>query len=95
MRTAVPPPSAHVGGGVIGEGCGRSAGGGISLERARRARKGFEGDIMVEVAGIVSGVPQHASLCSPVADIPSPISSVPIFSLDYVQGWMGGWMGGG
>ena len=54
----------------------------MSLERAKRARKGFEGGMMVEVAGIVSGVPQHASLCGPLADILSPTSSVPIFSLD-------------
>ena len=26
--------------------------------------------------------PQHASLCSPVVDIPSPTSSVPILSFD-------------
>ena len=60
--------------GVQGE-CGRRGAGGVlggmSLERAVRARKGFEGGIMVEVAGIVFGVPQHASLLSPVADIPS------------------------
>ena len=49
----------------------------------KRARKGFEGGIMVKVGGIGFGVPQHASLFSPiaVADIPSPTSSVPIFSL--------------
>ena len=35
-----------------------------------------------EVALIVLGVPQHASLFSPVGDVPSSTSSVPIFSLD-------------
>ena len=54
----------------------------MSLEQAKQTRKGFEGGIMVEVAGMVSGVPQHASLCSPIADIPTPTSSVPILSLD-------------
>ena len=43
----------------------------MSLERAKQARKGFEGGIMVEVAGIMFGVPQHVSLYSPVADTPS------------------------
>ena len=46
---------------------------GMSLERASTS----EGGIMVEVALIVYGDPQHASLFSPVADIPSPTSSVP------------------
>ena len=41
----------------------------MSLERAR---KGFEGGILVKVAGIVSGVPQHASLCSPSLIFPPP-----------------------
>ena len=39
---------------------GRGAGGvpgGMSLERGKRARKGFEGGIREEVAGIVLGVP--------------------------------------
>ena len=66
---------------VIGEGCRRSAGG-MSLKRAKRGRKGFEGAIGEEVAGTVHGVPQHASSLSPVADVPSPTSSVQIFSLD-------------
>ena len=35
-----------------------------------------------EVAGIVLGIPQHTSLFSPATDIPSPTSSVPMFSLD-------------
>ena len=39
--------------------------GGMSLERAKRARKGFEGGTSGEVAGIVLGVPHHASLFSP------------------------------
>ena len=70
------------GGGSEGRGGGGVLGG-MSLERAKRARKGFEGGmIMVKVVGIVFGVLQHASLCSPVADIPSPTNSVPIFSLD-------------
>ena len=56
--------------------------GGMSLLRAKQARKGFEGGIRVELVGIVLGVHQHASLLSVVADIPS---SVPIFHLDYVQ----------
>ena len=51
----------------------------MSLERAR---KGFEGGIREEVVRIVLGVPQHASLLSPEADIPSPTSPVPIFNLD-------------
>ena len=54
----------------------------MSLEQAKRAKKGFEGSIMVALAGIVSFVLQHASLCSPVGDIPSPTSSVPIIILD-------------
>ena len=43
-----------------GEGCGRSAGGGgggMSLEQAKRARKGFEGGIRGEVAGLNLGAP--------------------------------------
>ena len=36
--------------------------GGMSLERAKRERKDFEGGIGAEVAGLVLGVPQHASL---------------------------------
>ena len=31
---------------------------------------------------IIFGVPQHASVFSPVPHIPSPTSSVPIFNLD-------------
>ena len=53
--------------------------GGMSLEQAR---KGFEGGLGGEVAEIVLGVPQHASLFSPIAAVPSPTSLVPIFSLD-------------
>ena len=56
--------------------------GSMSFDQAKRARKGFEGGKLVNVVRIVFGVPQHASLCSPVLDIPSPTSSVPIFSLD-------------
>ena len=57
--------------------------GGVLLGMSpERVRKDFEGGRMVEVVGIVFGVPQHASLCSPVADIPSPTSSVPISGLD-------------
>ena len=40
----------------------------------KRARKGYKGGIREKVAGVVFGVPQHASLLSPVANIPSPIS---------------------
>ena len=54
----------------------------MSLKRAKRGRKNFESGTIVEVAGIIFGVPQHASLCSPIADIPSPTGLVPIFSLD-------------
>ena len=54
----------------------------MSLERAKRARKGSKGGILVKVAGIIFGVPQHASLLRPVLDIPSPTNSVPISSLD-------------
>ena len=35
-----------------------------------RARKGFDCGVMVKVAGIVSGVPQHAFLCSSVYSLP-------------------------
>ena len=66
-------------------GAGGSAGG-ISLARAKRARTGFEGGIGGGMAGIILGVPQHASLFSPVADVPSPTNSVPIFSLDEGEG---------
>ena len=55
----------------------------MSLERAKLARKGFEGSIRGKVARILFGVPQHASLFSPAVDIPSPTSSVQIFSLDF------------
>ena len=55
---------------------------GMALERVKRGRKGFKGAIVEEVAGIIHGVPQHASLFCPVADVASPTSSVPIFSLD-------------
>ena len=41
-----------------------------------------KGGIGGKVVGTVPGVPQHASLFSPVADVPSPTNSVPIFSLD-------------
>ena len=44
----------------------------MSLERAKRVRKGFGSAIGEEVAGIVNGVPQHASLFSPIVDVPSP-----------------------
>ena len=77
-NSATNHPGGMWGGGVIGKDCL----GGMSLERAKRARKSFEGGIMVEVFRIVSGVTQHATLCSPVADIPSLTSSVPIFRLD-------------
>ena len=60
----------------------------MSLEQAKRVSEGFEGGIMVEVAGIVSVVPQLAALCSPVAEIPSPTSLVPIFSLESAEGWV-------
>ena len=59
--------------GMWGEGCRRSVGG-MSLQRAKRARKDFEGILGGEGAQITLGVPQHASLISPVADIPSPTS---------------------
>ena len=52
--------------------------GGMSLERARN---GFKGEVGGEVAASVLGVPQHASLFSPVADIPSPTNLVPLLSL--------------
>ena len=61
--------------------------GGVSLGRAKRVRKGFEGSILVKVTGIIFGVPQHASLLSPVPDIPSAPSSVPIFSLERDGGY--------
>ena len=35
--------------------------GGMSLERVKRERMRFEGAIGEEVAGIIYGVPQHAS----------------------------------
>ena len=54
----------------------------MSLKGVKRARKGSEGGIMVEVGGIVSSVPQHASICSLVANSPST-ASVPIFGLDF------------
>ena len=60
--------------------------GGMFLERVKRARKGFEVAIAEIVAGIVHVVPQHASLLSPVANVPSPTGLVPIFSLDYGSG---------
>jgi hypothetical protein len=41
---------------VIVEGCKRSAGKGVSLERAKQERKGFEGAIGEEVTGIVHGL---------------------------------------
>ena len=44
----------------------------MSVKRAKRTRKGFEGGKREEVAGINLGVPQHASLFSPVASIPPP-----------------------
>ena len=53
--------------------------GGMSLERSEQ---GMEGGTRGEMAAIIFGVPQHASLLSFVADIPSPTSLVPIFSLD-------------
>ena len=34
----------------------------MSLKRAKLARKGFEGSMRGEVAGIILGVPRHASL---------------------------------
>ena len=68
---------------VMVRGHGRGAElGGMSLKRAKRARTGFRSTIREEVAEIVHGVPQHASFFSPVVDVPSPTSSVPIFSLD-------------
>ena len=67
----------------------------MSLKRAKSARKGFEGGIMVEVAGIASCVPRHASLCKPLANIPSPTSTVPIFSLDKGKDKVSLWGGGG
>ena len=56
--------------------------GGMPLKRAKQARKGVNGAIGEEEVGIMHGVPQHASLFNPIADVPSPTSSVPIFSLD-------------
>ena len=53
----------------------------MSLKPAKRAKKGFKGGVRGEAAGAL-GVPQHTSLSSPVAHIPSSTSSVPIFSLD-------------
>ena len=66
-----------------GEGKWGRGAGGLSLERAKRARKTFEGCFEGEVAGTVLGVPQHPSLFSSVADISFPTSSVPIFSLHW------------
>ena len=54
---------------------------GGGLKRSKRARKGFDGGTEGEVMGIILGVPQHASLFSPVANVPSPTSSVPISSM--------------
>ena len=54
----------------------------MSLERAKRVRRGFEGGILVKMAGIVFGVPQYASLFSRVPNIPSPTGLVAIFSVD-------------
>ena len=74
------PPGMCVcgGGGVIGA---RGVLGGMSFKQAKRARKGFNGNVRGEVAGIVHGVPQHASLFSPVADIPSRTRWVSILVL--------------
>ena len=55
----------------------------MSFERAKRARKGFEGGIMFEKGAIIFGVPLHASLFSLIAEIPSPTGLVPILSLDW------------
>ena len=55
---------------------------GKSLEQSKRIRKGFEGGIRGKLTGIVLGAPQHASLFSLVAGIPSPNGSVPICRLD-------------
>ena len=75
--------------GCPGECWGRGDRGGVQEEcwraclSSKQSKQGrvFQDGIMVEVVGIVSVVPQHAALCSPVADIPSPTGSVPIFSL--------------
>ena len=48
----------------------------MSLERAKRVRKGFKGGMKEALAEIVLGVPQHASLLSPPTDVPFPTSSV-------------------
>ena len=53
-------------GGVIREGCGKSARGHVS-RASEASEEAFEGGIIVEVVGIISGVPQHASLRSPAA----------------------------
>ena len=55
---------------------------GTSLEQVKKVRKGFQGGIRNEVAGIILGVPQRASLFNPVAHVPSPTRSVPILILD-------------
>ena len=52
------------GGGVIGEQCGRSAWG-MSLERAKRTRKGFEGGVRGEVGGNRSWCPSTCMLFQP------------------------------
>ena len=44
-----------------GGGSARGMLGGMSLERAKQAKKSFEGGIKGEVAGIVLGVPHCAS----------------------------------
>ena len=62
---------------------GCSTGGHFSV--ASKAREeGFRGRYKGQgkVAAIVIGDPQCVSLLSPVVDVPSPTSSVPIFSLD-------------
>ena len=58
---------------------GRALGG---VLRGMSLGQGFEGGIIVELAGIIFGVPHHASLCSPGANIPAPTRLVPIFNLD-------------
>ena len=73
----------------IGVGCRESAAGGMSLKRAKRARKAF-------VEGIGGGRGQwpksfmvplnirpYYGPCTSVLDVPSPTISVPMFNLDY------------